>query len=81
LAYLIVCIDSGAALPGIPTMPALIAKKRDEYMRCLQSADAATLEGKNDHVALAEMTAFVREVLTQQLESAINFDKLGLKVS
>lgn len=76
LAYLIVCIENGATLPGVPSMPALVAQRRDEYVECLVAADRSEKGGKLD---LSEMTSFLREVLTQQLESAVA--KFGLKIT
>jgi Fic family protein len=74
-AYLILCIENGATLPAVPTMPLLIAKRRDEYIACLVAADDADEAGKMD---ISKMTMFLREVLTQQLESAVS--KFGLKI-
>src|SRR5262249_52810577 len=41
LTYLLVCIDNRATLPGIPSMPILIYKERDEYVQALRAADAS----------------------------------------
>lgn len=76
LAYLIICVENGGTLLGVPTMPVVIAKRRDEYIACLTAADDADAAGKID---ISKMTMFLREVLTEQLESAIS--KFGLKIS
>lgn len=61
---------------GVPTMPVLIARRRDEYIACLKAADEAEEAGRLD---ISKMTAFLTEVLTQQLESALS--KFGLKIA
>jgi Fic family protein len=69
VAYLIICIENGSTLSGVPSMPALIAAHRDRYMNCLRAADEADRRGGLD---ISAMAAFLSEVLTQQLESAIS---------
>jgi Fic family protein len=66
--YLLLCIDNGATLPGVPTMPALIYRRRKEYVRALRAADAAEKNGTPD---VSEMAALLRDVLTEQLASAV----------
>lgn len=36
LAYLVVCMDAGRMLPGVPSMPSLIYEHRDDYLLALQ---------------------------------------------
>jgi Fic family protein len=69
VSYLIVCMENGSTLPGVPSMPALIAAQRDKYMSCLRGADEAERRGVLD---ISAMSAFLEEVLTRQLESAIS---------
>ena len=68
LAYLVVCASFGFALPGVPSMPALIAEQRDEYLRCLLAADEAERKGGAD---FPEMLVFVTKVVTKQLISVL----------
>lgn len=35
VAYLVLCIDMGIMLPGMPTLPTLIYEQRDEYVAAL----------------------------------------------
>lgn len=74
LAYLILCIDNRAMLPGVPTMPSLIYESRDRYILALRCVDAAARLRPGEEPRsedLAEMTAFLQEMVTQQLASAI----------
>jgi Fic family protein len=69
VCYLIVCMENRSTLPGVPSMPALIAAQRDRYMSCLRAADEAQ---RRDVLDISAMSAFLEEVLTRQLESAIS---------
>jgi len=77
LAYMIVCMDRGAMLPGVPTMPHIIALERDEYIQALQAADAETAaidpEAIGDAAVpnLQHMEAFLAAVLIKQLTIAL----------
>lgn len=73
VAYLILCIDVGGVLPGVPTVPSLIYDKRDEYVRALRTADAGVRDrGIPD---LSHMERYLGDVVTTQLASALK--KLG----
>jgi Fic family protein len=69
LSYLILCIDNGATLPGIPTIPILIFRKRKEYVRALIAADKAEKKNITD---VSKMTTLMHNALTAQLESALH---------
>jgi Fic family protein len=69
VCYLIVCMENRSTLPGVPSMPILIAAQRERYMSCLRSADEAERQGTLD---IGAMSTFLEEVLTRQLESAIS---------
>lgn len=69
LSYLILCIDNGATLPGIPTIPVLIFQKRKEYVKALIAADKAEKKGSTD---VSKMTTLMHDALTEQLESALH---------
>jgi Fic family protein len=73
VAYLILCIDVGSVLPGVPTVPALIYERRDEYLKALRAADAS--ERDTGVLDLSEMDRFLGELVTRQLASAL--DRLG----
>lgn len=70
LTYLIVCIDLGAMLPGDLTVPTFIYRRRDDYVTALRAADKGELEtGQPD---LASMEALVKDVIVDQMTSAID---------
>lgn len=85
LAYLIICMDLGMMVPGMPTLPTLIYEKRIEYVAALKAADAslrdavaaqATLpedQRQNDPRAdLSVMKAYLQDLVTEQMASAIS---------
>ena len=69
VAYLIICMDNRAMLPGKPNMPTLIYDHRNEYLVALRATDAAEASGNMD---LTAMTEFLRRMLTLQLANAID---------
>ncbi len=80
LAYLILCLDLKMMLPGLPTLPHLIYERREEYVAALRAADASLREMKaratdDDrlelHPDLSVMTAYIRDLVTRQLASAV----------
>jgi Fic family protein len=78
IAYLIVCIDMGMMLPGLPTLPTLIYDRRDEYVKALQAADASDRElaseggeGQPGELDLSMMSDYLRDLVLQQLASAV----------
>lgn len=70
IAYLIVCAENGAMLPGDVAMPDLILARRDDYIRALQAVDRSAVE-RPDDPDFGAMTSLLQEVLTLQLASAI----------
>ena len=80
LTYLILCLDLKMMLPGLPTLPSLIYDRRTEYVAALKAADAslrelkatATDEDRLERRAdLSAMTAYLQDLVTQQLASAV----------
>lgn len=70
VAYLILCMDMGAMLPGVPTVPALIYQRREEYIDALRVADRGELaSGMPD---LSAMTQYLKEIVTRQLATTID---------
>jgi Fic family protein len=68
LAYLVVCVHFESTFPGVPSMPAIIAQRRNDYMRCLRAADqSATGHGAN----VSQMSIFLMDAFIEQLESAL----------
>jgi Fic family protein len=78
LAYLILCMDLGLMLPGVPTLPTLIYGRRKDYVKALKAADASlvvTVERSEadgePRADLSEMTAYLQDLVTEQLASAV----------
>jgi Fic family protein len=69
VAYLIVCMEAGAMLPGTPPLPELIYETRDQNVAALRKADMEEAAGKEP--AFAAMSAYLRDHLTRQLASAL----------
>lgn len=69
LSYLILCVDNGATLPGVPTIPVLIYQKRKDYVQALIAADAAEKAGRTD---VSQMETLMHGALTEQLASALH---------
>jgi Fic family protein len=67
LAYLVLCIDYGRGIPGRPSMPKLIARRRQSYEQALRAADVAHADGRED---LDAMTRLVTETIIEQLQHA-----------
>ena len=70
LAYLILCMDLGSMMPGVPTLPTRIYERRDDYVAALQKVDAS-VEGGDDAMDLSPMTSYLEDLVTQQLATAI----------
>jgi len=82
LAYLIVCMQEGRMLPGVPSMPSLIYEHRDEYIHALRAvdesqriADARSTEERVVQPDFSPMAGFLRRMLMRQFAAAI--DHLG----
>ena len=78
ITYLIVCMNEGRMLPGVPSMPSLIYQHRDEYIRALQAVDESLRNAdglsSSDQVVQPDFSAmvdFLRQMLTKQFTSAI----------
>jgi Fic family protein len=85
VAYLIVCMNEGRMLPGVPSMPSLIYEHRDDYIRVLQAVDEsqrfADAQNGGEHVVETDfrpMVDFLRRMLMKQFAAAI--DRLGSPV-
>jgi Fic family protein len=79
ITYLIVCMNEGRMLPGVPTMPTLIYEHREEYIRALQDVDesqrAADARSTAEHIIRPDFSAmvdFLRQMLMKQFASAID---------
>lgn len=68
ISYLALCCGLGIDLPGTVTVPDLIVQNRRPYYHALDAADAAC---KNGDLDVSQMDALIRDLLTQQLKSAV----------
>lgn len=84
LAYLIICMDLGTMLPGLPTLPTLIYDRRKEYVQALKAADASLRDlisaqaklpedqrDPNPQADLSVMTSYLRDLVMTQMANAI----------
>lgn len=77
ISYLILCMDFGGMLRGVPSIPGLIAQNRDGYLKALRDTDALFAafaardpSARERTVALLPMQAFVGEMFLKQIFSA-----------
>ena len=68
LTYLIICVLFGTMLPGVPTIPTLIAQRHADYTAALRSADSAAESG---HPDASDIILLVYDCVIAQLESAL----------
>lgn len=66
LSYLVLCVRQKMRLPGINTMPELIAGDKSPYYKALEAADAANQQGVVD---LSAMEQLLSDILAKQLLS------------
>jgi Fic family protein len=74
-SYLLLCMDAGFMLPGVPSIPTLIANNRDGYLRALRKTDAAfaplaekeALTVRERTKALLPMQVFLSEMYFAQV--------------
>jgi len=62
--YYMLCVRSGALLPGRKIVPERIRENREPYIRALRAADRAWAEGNYD---ISEMEAYLAGLLEAQL--------------
>ena len=78
VAYLILCVRSGFALPGKKTIPEQIAENRPPYYAALEKIDRSAETNRPD---LSPMEHLLAECLKQQLESAFAAVTSGVDIS
>jgi len=84
LTYLIICMDLGMMIPGVPTLPTLIYDKRKEYVNALKAADSSLRDAIAARATLPDdqhqgdpradlrvMMAYLQDLVTEQMTSAI----------
>jgi Fic family protein len=69
VAYLIICLEDRAMMPGKPNMPTRIYKRRDEYVKALRAADASP---DADNPDFSAMVALLKDILMEQMAETIH---------
>lgn len=64
--YFVLCLRVGQWLPGTVTLPELLVRERDEYVKALKAVDAT---GKAGLLDLKELHALLSKLLQEQLAS------------
>jgi len=67
VCYFVLCLRFGGELPGTTTLPELISRDRDEYVRALQAIDATLATGVVDITPLQTM---LQRLVVEQFASA-----------
>lgn len=68
VSYLVLCIRLDCRLPGVTTIPELIAADKTPYYRALEAADQSV---SGDSFDLSELEHLLAELLAQQLASIL----------
>ena len=68
LCYFVICVNAEGMLSGKTTLPELIRRDHDEYVKHLKDADQKAAAG--DQTAVAGLHAFLVRLLNEQLASA-----------
>lgn len=69
VAYLVLCVRSGARLPGFPTIPEQIASDKEPYCNALEALDEAAEDENTD---IAPMMSRLEHYLQQQLQAVLD---------
>jgi Fic family protein len=69
LTYLVFCIDFGSTIPGLPSFPTLIERRRRAYEVALRQGDSGEREGRE---TLSKMRKLVGRAIVVQLTNAMN---------
>lgn len=69
LSYALLSIKLGYVLPGSPTIPQQIEEDNSHYIRALELADTAAMDGREE---VGEMERMIRAMLARQLLSVIH---------
>jgi len=69
VAYLVLCVRSGARLPGAPTIPEQIASDKEPYYNALEALDQAADDENTD---LTPMITLLEHYLQKQLQAVLD---------
>jgi Fic family protein len=68
-AYFVLCVKTGALLPGEKILPELIRENRDEYVECIQKMDQSFADGE---LKIEPLHALLSRLLEEQFASIGN---------
>lgn len=69
VAYLVLCVRSGARLPGSPTIPEQIASDKEPYYNALEKLDEAA---KDEETDITAMMSLLEDYLQKQLQAVLD---------
>jgi Fic family protein len=69
VSYLVLCMKMGGRIPGLRTIPDLIADKKQPYYDALEAADEIWV--KEQRIDLAQLEELLGKLLGVQLVSAL----------
>ncbi|MGA6981474.1 MAG: Fic family protein, partial [Candidatus Sulfotelmatobacter sp.] len=68
VSYYVLCAKLGFHMPGVTTVPEMIAKNKDPYYKALEAADAVERQGQLD---VSEMEYLLSDLLAKQMVLAL----------
>jgi Fic family protein len=68
VSYYVLCAKLGFHMPGVTTVPEMIAQNKDPYYTALEAADAAERQG---HLDVSEMEYLLSDLLAKQMVLAL----------
>lgn len=68
VSYYVLCAKLGFHMPGVTTVPEMIAQNKDPYYKALEAADAAEQKGSLD---VSEMEYLLSDLLAKQMVLAL----------
>lgn len=68
VSYYVLCAKLGFHMPGVTTVPEMIAQNKDPYYTALEAADAAERQGRLD---VSEMEHLLSDLLAKQMVLAL----------
>jgi fido (protein-threonine AMPylation protein) len=68
VSYYVLCAKLGFHIPGVTTVPEMIAQNKDPYYEALEAADSA---GKSGSVDVSDMELLLSELLAKQMVLAL----------
>jgi len=72
VSYYVLCCNLGFYLPGVTTIPELIATNKSPYYEALESADEAFKQGR---IEVSKMERLLHDLLATQMVAALEYAK------